>query len=224
MSDRLHPRWMPVAHIAVFFLRVEKHDLALQGTPQRKAQLVHTGESRHLGPRCRSIGWRATARQARARQTVYPSNNRHGIARLQRYSGQPLTQTREGYPPTVNEYDPPVWTLHWRQHFEARASLVTTIVQQKLMVRVQASHDADSLKTGHLVHAPRPERDHLFRAGRKPVPLGLPQLTAPPLPATEGKERNAQDDRQGCENPRRSEDAGADGDPNGHAASLKSIN
>src|SRR4030088_2797745 len=133
MPDRLHSRWMPIAHITVFLLRVEKDDLPLQGESPAKAQLVHGRESRHLGPRCPSIGRSTTARQPRARQTIYPSNNRHSIPRLQCYARQPLPQTRKGYPATVNQYDPPVWTLHWRQHFEARAPVVTAIVQQKLM-------------------------------------------------------------------------------------------
>src|SRR5262249_16424392 len=150
VSNGLHTRRMPVAHIPIFFPWVEQHDTRLQRHTQRRAELRHARKRGHLGPLRPWTGWRATAREPRPRQVIHAPNHRRCAPWPERDSGQTLPQSRERHPPAVDQHDPSVRTLQRSQYLESCAALVAAVVEEELAAPIETPHHADALKPGRL--------------------------------------------------------------------------
>ena len=139
-------------------------------------------------------------------------------------SRQPVAPTREGYPTAIHQHCATVRALQGSQDLVSRATLITSIIQQKLMIGIQVASHGDSLETLYLIDTARSQRNDLLCAGRESIVLSLPQLASSPLPAPQVEKRHTQDNCQDSENPGRSKHSGADRNPDRHAIRQGSIN
>ena len=121
--------------------------------------------------------------------------------RLEGDSRQSLAQTRERYPSAIHQHYATVRALQWSQYLVSRATLITSIVQQELVIGIQVADHADSLEARYLIDAARSQLNDVLRTRRETIVLSLPQLAPAPLPASQKEKHHAQDDRQDRENP-----------------------
>ena len=135
-----------------------------------------------MGQELPAAGGARPARKARTGQICNAPDDSHRCVGLEGNRRQALPDPGERYPAPIHDQVAPVGALQGRQHLEAGMALIAAVIEQELVIGIEASGHIDALKSGHRVDAAGPERHDLAGARREPVPLGLSPLPPMPLP------------------------------------------